>query len=65
MFDKDKVVKEYKENFPKFEEFTNEVKTRIEKLFKNSDYSIKARTKSIDSFSEKITRDGKKTIQTH
>lgn len=37
MFDKDKVVKEYKENFPKFEEFTNEVKTRIEKLFKNSD----------------------------
>lgn len=59
MFDKDKVVKEYKENFSKFEEFTNEVKTRIEKLFKNSDYSIKARTKSIDSFSEKITRDGK------
>lgn len=34
MFDKDKVVKEYKENFPKFEEFTNEVKTRIENFSK-------------------------------
>ena len=55
-------INSFKTNYPIYENFTRDIKNLVEKvlLFKNIKYDhIEARTKSLESFSEKIGRDGK------
>ncbi|GHV93309.1 hypothetical protein AGMMS50268_38120 [Spirochaetia bacterium] len=60
--DVDKEIEKYTKEYKKYLDFTNVLKSTLEKILEAKDLKydhIESRTKTIDSYREKITRDGK------